>query len=132
LMGVSIVYIGTHKNSTSDLAQVVIPTLTSFEKRGTFINRSFFAQGFEQTVPGLAGLLPDMHVFCKLLSELDEDNKITPDPSLIWKNLSLPPKSPFKGMTFTDALRGPLQLDSSKWIDLPFVESDAMHFKKSN
>jgi hypothetical protein len=73
-----------------------------------------------------------MHVFCKLLSELDEDNKITPDPSLIWKNLSSPPKSPFKGMTFTDALRGPLQLDSSKWIDLPFVESDAMHFKKSN
>ena len=132
LMGVSIVYIGTHKNSTSDLAQVVIPTLTSFEKRGTFINRSFLAQGFEQTIPGLAGLLPDMHVFCKLLSELDEDNKITPDPSLIWKNLSSPPKSPFKGMTFTDALRGPLQLDSSKWIDLPFVESDAMHFKKPN
>ena len=51
LMGVSIVYIGTHKNSTSDLAQVVIPTLTSFEKRGTFINRSFLAQALSRQYP---------------------------------------------------------------------------------
>jgi NADH-quinone oxidoreductase subunit G len=132
LMGVSIIYVGTHKNGTSELAEVLIPVLTSFEKKGTFINRSFIAQGFEQTIPGLAGLLPDMHVFCRLLSELDDDNKVTPDPALIWKNLSSPPKSPFKGLTFTDSLRGPLQLDNSKWCDLPFVESDAMHFQKSN
>ena len=132
LMGVSVIYLGTHRNSTSELAEVCIPTLTSFEKRGTFINRSFLAQGFEQTVPGVAGLLPDLHILCNLVLGLDEEKKVSPDPAFIWKNLSSSPKSPFKGTSFADALRGPVQLDNSKWVDLPFVEADAMHFSKPN
>ena len=75
-------------------------------------------------------MLPDAHILSKLLDELDDGNKITSDFSLIWKNLSSPPNSPFKGMSFTDALRGPLKIDDSKWKDLPFVESSAMHYKK--
>lgn len=130
LLGVPVVYLGTHANSTTNLAEVIIPTLTSFEKKGTFINRSFLAQGFEQSVPGLPGLLPDVHILNKLLDELDDENKVSSDFSLIWKNLSSPPNSPFKGMTFSDALRGPLKIDHTKWKDLPFVESNALHFEK--
>ena len=37
LLGIPVVYLGTHANSTSSLAEVIIPTLTSFEKKGTFI-----------------------------------------------------------------------------------------------
>lgn len=129
LMGVPVVYMGTHAHATSEIAEVTIPTLTSFEKRGTFVNRSFFAQGFAQAVPGPAGLLPDTHILCKLLTGLDEECKLSPDLSLIWKNLSSPPKSPFKGMTFTDALRGSLKIDGSKWDELPFVEKKALHFE---
>ena len=129
LMGVPVVYMGTHAHATSEIAEVTIPTLTSFEKRGTFVNRSFFAQGFAQAVPGPAGLLPDTHILCKLLTGLDEECKLSPDLSLIWKNLSSPPKSPFKGMTFTDALRGSLKIDGSKWDELPFVEKKALHFQ---
>ena len=130
LLGVPVVYLGTHANSTTNLAEVIIPTLTSFEKKGTFINRSFLAQGFEQSVPGLPGLLPDVHILNKLLDELDDENKVSSDFSLIWKNLSSPPNSPFKGMSFSDALRGPLKIDHTKWKDLPFVESNALHFVK--
>ena len=130
LLSVPVVYIGTHANSTTNLAEVIIPTLTSFEKKGTFINRSFLAQGFEQSVPGLPGLLPDAHILNKLLDELDDENKVSSDFSLIWKNLSSPPNSPFKGMSFSDALRGPLKIDHTKWKDLPFVESNALHFEK--
>ena len=130
LLSVPVVYIGTHANSTTNLAEVIIPTLTSFEKKGTFINRSFLAQGFEQSVPGLPGLLPDVHILNKLLDELDDENKVSSDFSLIWKNLSSPPNSPFKGMSFSDALRGPLKIDHTKWKDLPFVESNALHFEK--
>ena len=130
LLGVPVVYLGTHANSTTNLAEVIIPTLTSFEKKGTFINRSFLAQGFEQSVPGLPGLLPDVHILNKLLDELDDENKVSSDFSLIWKNLSSPPNSPFKGMSFSDALRGPLKIDHTKWKDLPFVESNALHFEK--
>jgi hypothetical protein len=32
-------------------------------------------------------------------------------------------------MTFTDALRGSLQVDGSKWNDFPFVEKKALHFE---
>ena len=130
LLGVPVVYLGTHANSTTNLAEVIIPTLTSFEKKGTFINRSFLAQGFEQSVPGLPGLLPDVHILNKILDELDDENKVSSDFSLIWKNLSSPPNSPFKGMSFSDALRGPLKIDHTKWKDLPFVESNALHFEK--
>jgi NADH-quinone oxidoreductase subunit G len=130
LLGKSIVYLGTHANDTTNLAEVIIPTLTSFEKKGTFINRSFFAQGFEQSIPGLPGLLPDVHILSKLLDELDNENKVTSDFSLIWKNLSSPPNSPFKGMSFSDSLRGSLKVDGAKWKDLPFVESNALHYKK--
>jgi len=130
LLGKSIVYLGTHANDTTNLAEVIIPTLTSFEKKGTFINRSFFVQGFEQSIPGLPGLLPDVHILSKLLDELDNENKVTSDFSLIWKNLSSPPNSPFKGMSFSDSLRGSLKVDGAKWKDLPFVESNALHYKK--
>jgi NADH-quinone oxidoreductase subunit G len=130
LLGVPVVYLGTHANSTTNLAEVIIPTLTSFEKKGTFINRSFLAQGFEQSVPGLPGLLPDVHILNKLLDELDDENKVSSDFSLIWKNLSSPPNSPFKGMSFSDALRGPQKIDYTKWKNLPFVESNALHFEK--
>ena len=44
LLGVPVVFLGTHANDTSNLAEVIIPTLTSFEKSGTFINRSFLAR----------------------------------------------------------------------------------------
>ena len=130
LLGVPVVFLGTHANDTSNLAEVIIPTLTSFEKSGTFINRSFLAQGFEQSVPGLPGLLPDVHILNKLLEKLDDENNVSSAFTLIWKNLSSPPNSPFKGLTFSDSLRGPLKIDDTKWKDLPFVESDALHFKK--
>ena len=130
LLGVPVVFLGTHANDTSNLAEVIIPTLTSFEKSGTFINRSFLAQGFEQSVPGLPGLLPDVHILNKLLEKLDDESNVSPEFTLIWKNLSSPPNSPFKGLTFSDSLRGPLKIDDTKWNDLPFVESDALHFKK--
>ena len=130
LLGVPVVFLGTHANDTSNLAEVIIPTLTSFEKSGTYINRSFLAQGFEQSVPGLPGLLPDVHILNKLLEKLDDENKVSSEFTLIWKNLSSPPNSPFKGLTFSDSLRGPLKIDDTKWKDLPFVESDALHFKK--
>jgi len=33
-------------------------------------------------------------------------------------------------MSFSDSLRGSLKVDGAKWKDLPFVESNALHYKK--
>ena len=129
LMGVPVVFLGTHKNATADIAEVSIAGLTHFEKKGTFINRSFYAQGFEQSIPGPPGLLPELNILCRLIGLMDEENTIIPDFSVIWKNLSSPPKSPLKGVSFVDVIAGSVKIDGSKWDDLPFVEKNALHFK---
>ena len=55
LARIAIVYLGTHANATSAAAKVVIPTLTVFEKAGTFINQQFRLQKFAPGGPGSAG-----------------------------------------------------------------------------
>ena len=127
-MGVPVVFLGTHNNATADIAEVSIAGLTHFEKKGTFINRSFFAQGFEQSIPGPPGILPELNVLCRLIELMDEKNSIVPDFSVKWKNF-FTPKSSLKGVSFDDVIAGSVKIDGSKWDDLPFVEKDALHFK---
>jgi hypothetical protein len=55
LAKVSVIYLGTQANATSDAAKVVIPTLTVFEKNGTFVNQQFRIQRFAKAVPAARG-----------------------------------------------------------------------------
>ena len=128
LKGVPIVYLGTHRNSTYDLAEVVVPTLTPFEKSGSFINRNFRLQSFRQSVPGPAGLLPDLHLFASLITSLGE-HKQSSDLAEVWKEIGKPSTSVFKGLTFSRISDDGTQLDSSKWDSFSFVEKEALHYK---
>ena len=68
LAKVKIVYIGTHSNSSSHNADVVLPGLSVFEKRGSFINRSFILQAFfELCIPGPVGLKAKPRYYLPLL-----------------------------------------------------------------
>ena len=129
LSGVQVVYLGTHENATSNLAQVVIPTLTSFEKSGSFVNRGFFLQRFQQAVPGPAGLLPDVHVLARLVKELTGQEEVASDLDSIWKEMGRSSTSPLKGLSFSDTKKDGIQLDGSKWADLAFVEQKALHYE---
>jgi NADH-quinone oxidoreductase subunit G len=128
LSGVQVIYLGTHENSTSRLAQVNIPTLACFEKTGSFVNRSFFLQGFQQAVPGPAGVLPDINILGRLINELG-DGELSSDINSIWKMMARATSSPLKGLSFSDFKKEGIQLDSSKWSDFPFVEKKALHFE---
>src|SRR5271166_5378399 len=68
LASVSVVYLGTHANATSAAARVVFPTLTVFEKSGTFVNQQFRIQKFARAVPGVAGAADDLVVLARLTS----------------------------------------------------------------
>jgi NADH-quinone oxidoreductase subunit G len=129
LSGVQIIYLGTHENVTSTLAQVVIPTLTSFEKSGSFVNRGFFLQGFQQAVPGPAGLLPEVSVFSRLINDLNGEGELSSDLNSIWKMMARSSTSPLKGLSVSDFKKDGIQLDGSKWADLPFVEQKALHYE---
>lgn len=128
LKGIKVVYLGTHRNETSALADVVIPTLTSFEKTGSFINRTFRLQSFKQAVPGPAGLLPDLHVLASLINSLSEDGEQSADLSQVWKQLSKSATSIFHKLSFSSIPSDGYQLDGKKWSELDFVEKKALHF----
>jgi NADH-quinone oxidoreductase subunit G len=129
LSDVQIIYLGTHDNATSTLAQVVIPTLTPFEKSGSFVNRSFFLQGFQQSVPGPAGLLPDVSILARLINELNGEAELGSDLSAIWKMMARSSTSPLKGLSFSDFKKDGIKLDGSKWDELPFAEQKALHYE---
>src|SRR5688572_3655545 len=68
LAKVSIVYLGTHQNATTAAAKIVIPTLTVFEKNGTFVNQQFRVQKFFKCIPGPVGAVDDLIGLAKLIS----------------------------------------------------------------
>jgi len=127
LKKVSLVFLGTHQNSTSDGADVVLPGLTVFEKSGSLINRSFFLQSFEQAIPGPAGLMTDFKILARLNNLFSEDSSAPSELDEIWKALSTTETSVLKGITFLKIKKGAIQLDGSKWEDLSFVEKEALH-----
>ena len=89
----AVVYVGTHSNLdyTRALASV-IPSLTAFEKSGTFVNQQFRIQKFAKAIPGPEGVsddllrrfrnsLPRLEFLCRaiLCSGLGGDRKGRPD-----------------------------------------------------
>ena len=129
LMGVDLIHLATHSNQTSCLAKVVIPLLSHFEKTGTYVNRGFYAQSFEQAVPGPAGLIPDTQILTKLISLIDPDCSISSNPEEIWETMSKVRNSVLKGISFSDVRKSSIHLDGSNWKNLPFVEKKALHFE---
>jgi NADH-quinone oxidoreductase subunit G len=127
LKKVSLVFLGTHQNSTSDCAEVVLPGLTVFEKSGSLINRSFYLQSFEQAIPGPAGLMTDFKILARLINLFSEDSSAPSELNEIWEALSSSKTSVLKGITFLKIKKGAIQLDGSKWEHLSFVEKEALH-----
>ena len=127
LAKISIVYLGTHANATSAAAKVVLPTLTVFEKNGTFVNQQFRIQKFQQAVPGAAGATDDLAVLTKLLAAVGGAT-LAADLAALWKTIAA--EVPALGtMTFANIPENGLLLDATPFAALPFVEGETLHFK---
>jgi NADH-quinone oxidoreductase subunit G len=132
LAKITVIYCGTHTNTTSEAASVVIPTLTVFEKSGSFINQQFRLQKFSAAVPGPTGVSDDLITLTHLLSSLQGTPHATTQAAGIlsqtWKALaaSIPSFAPlsFSGIPATGLL-----IDSTAFAKLPFVETETLHFK---
>ena len=129
-MNVPIVYVGTHQNSSVNAANVVLPALTVFEKSGSFINRSFMLQSFKQAVPGPAGILADTQLIAELHHRLSDEDKPSTVPSDLWAAIAEKSNQVFSGITYQELLKNCIQLDGSSWIELPFVEQQALHYNR--
>ena len=131
LKKINLVYLGTHRNPSSDVATVVLPTLTVFEKSGSFINQQFRLQKFSQCVPGPAGLLSDIQVLDRIIAECESRTFANPGPVQVWKQMAedIPV---FADMRFARIPETGIVLDSSAWDDLPFCETEGWHYEPAH
>jgi len=126
LAKVSIVYLGTHANATSAAAKVVLPTLSVFEKNGTFVNQQFRLQKFAKAVPGPQGATDDLIVLAKLATAAGAS--VPSDLGSVWKLLAaeIPNLAP---ITYANLPETGLLLDAAPFAALPFVEGETLHYK---
>lgn len=126
----NVLYFGTHSNKTSEVARIVIPTLTVFEKTGTFINQQFRLQKFEQAVPGPVGLVPDINTMVRLISILRKESEAASSPSLIWSQMrSEVPQ--FENICFESLPDAGVLLDATAFESINFPETKTLHFEPS-
>ena len=125
LAKVAIVALGTHATATTAAAKVVLPTLTVFEKSGTFVNQQFRLQKFTKAVPGPAGATDDLAVLGKLIA-VASGSKAPADLSSVWTALAAVPA--FATMTHANLPATGLLLDGSAWATEPFAEGPGLHF----
>jgi len=126
LAKVTVVYLGTHANATSAAALVVLPTLTVFEKAGTFVNQQFRIQKFAKAVPGLAGAHDDLVVLSKLVA--GAGGSVASDLAGVWTTLAAEVPA-LSTMLYKNIPDTGLLLDSTAWAGLPFVEGETLHYK---
>jgi NADH-quinone oxidoreductase subunit G len=127
LAKVSVVYLGTHKNATSDAAKVVIPTLTTFEKSGTLVNQQFRLQKFAKAVPGPAGVADDLVTLATLVGAVTRST-VASDLGSLWAIIAAEVK-PLATATYANLPATGLLLDATPWAALPFCEGETLHFK---
>jgi NADH-quinone oxidoreductase subunit G len=127
LAKVSVIYLGTHQNATSAAAKVFIPTLTVFEKSGTFVNQQFRVQKFAKAVPGPASVADDLVSLANLVAAVG-GTPVSADLGPLWSALATDVKL-FATITYANLPATGLLLDSTAWAALPFVEGETLHFK---
>ncbi len=127
LAKVAVIYLGTHRNATSDTARVVLPTLTVFEKSGSFVNQQFRLQRFAKAVPGPQDVNDDLVTLAQLASAVSQF-AVASDLAGIWTTLAAE-CAVLAGQSYTKIPALGVQLDGAAWAGLPFVEGESLHFK---
>jgi NADH-quinone oxidoreductase subunit G len=124
---VSVVYLGTHFNASSAAANVVFPTLMTFEKSGTFVNQQFRIQKFLKAIPGPVGTTDDAMVLSKLVTAAGGATLPT-DINGLWK-VTAAEVAALGTMTFANLPETGLLLDATPFAALPFAEGETLHYK---
>lgn len=128
LKKLNVVYFGTTSNPTAEAARVVLPTLTVFEKGGSFINQQFRLQRFRQAVPPPAGLLPDRILLSRLAALVANEHVEDPSLEAIWSILQQE-IAELAAISFTTIPSTGVVIDQQRWHKLEFVEGESLHYK---
>ncbi len=130
LAKIAIVYLGTHANTTSAAARIVLPSLTVFEKNGTLVNQQFRLQKFQQAVPAAIGTTDDLVILSRLVAAAGGPT-LPVDLTALWKVLAAE-VSALGPMSFASLPETGLLLDATPWAALPFIEGESLHYQPSS
>jgi NADH-quinone oxidoreductase subunit G len=134
LAKVKVIHLGTQAGATSAAAQVLLPTLTVFEKSGSFINQQFRLQKFAAAIPAPGGTHDDLEVLAKLIAAVGGKLGDKPlylasgriDLGALWEQIAA--AVPALGtMRYGNIPDTGLLLDATPWTALPFVEGKTRH-----
>jgi len=124
---VAVVYLATHVDATSAAARVVIPSLTVFEKAGTFVNQQFRLQKFAAAVPGPAGIAGDRETLAQLVRAAGGP-AVPSGIEELWAAMAAEVRL-FAGVSFAKIPDAGLLLDATPFAALRFPEGESLHFK---
>jgi NADH-quinone oxidoreductase subunit G len=124
---IAVIYLGTHANATSAAARIVLPTLTVFEKSGTFINQQFRLQKFAAAVPGPKGVADD-RVTLSRLGLAAGGPAVPAELDGLWAALAAEVKQ-LAAVSYASLPATGLLLDATDFAGLPFAEGESLHFK---
>lgn len=124
---VKIVYLGTHRNGTSEKAAVSLAGLTQFEKSGTVVNQQFRIQKFSRVIPGPGGAIEDLYALATIQANLSGETFPSTMGS-VWNRLGTD-GSPFAGISFQSLSDQGAVLDGSAFDNLSFKEGKSLHFE---
>jgi len=128
LAKVKLIQVGTHKNGSTESAKIVIPSLTVFERSGSFINQQFRLQKFHAVVPGPSGVLSDLQVFASLLAFAKGESPQSVQVKDAWDSLSSE-ISQLEGLQFRSIPNEGVAIAAGDWVNLPFPEKKSLKFE---
>ena len=136
LSKVKVIYIGTHANDVSQRAAVVIPSLSVFEKNGSFINLSFRLQRFRAAIPGPSGVISDFMILEHIAEALADEKIPSGSIDAAWEFIAAGVSQFDDALSWRGIPEEGVELDPSAFIELPFVETknlkfDPMAFKEA-
>ncbi len=126
LKDTKIIYIGSEQNATSKLAEVVIPSLTAFEKSGTFVNQNFRIQKFAAAIPGPKGVVTDLKTFASIAEGLGCEST-TSTLSAVWDSIqnTIPELASVHYTTLSDE---GILIEADRFNKLKFCEGNTLHY----
>lgn len=125
---VKVIYLGSHTNETAKVADVVIPSLTVFEKDGSFINQTFRLQKFKSAIPGPAGVRPDFMVLEKIAAPLAGEKPAAVTMEEVWQRIAAKLDRIEDSQTWRSIPDQGLALEAGALIELPFLETKNLKY----
>ncbi|MGJ8641247.1 MAG: molybdopterin-dependent oxidoreductase [Opitutaceae bacterium] len=128
LKKVKVIYTGVHANKVSESAAIVIPSLSVFEKNGSFINQSFRLQRFKAAIPGPRGVVSDFMIFEHIAEALADEKIPCGSIDAAWEFIAAGASQFDDDLRWSRIPEEGVELDPTAFLELPFVETKNLKY----